>query len=221
MKGEMNMTKLRVECFTISIDGFGAGPNQNLENPIGAGGLQLFEWFFPTRTFQQMFGKGPGTTGIDEDFAARGFRNIGAEIMGRNMFGPIRGAWPDTNWKGWWGDNPPYHTPVFVLTHHPRESFTMEGGTTFHFVTDGIFSALEQARDAANGLDVRVGGGVETIRQYLRAGLIDEMHIAQAPVLLGSGEPLFSGIDLPSLGYCCAEHTSSPHATHLIIKKKT
>jgi dihydrofolate reductase len=217
----MNMTKLRVEGFTVSIDGFSAGPNQNLENPIGAGGLKLFEWLFPTQTFQQMHGNGSGTTGIDEDFAARGLRNIGAWIMGRNMFGPIRGPWPDMNWKGWWGDNPLYHTPVFVLTHHPREPITMEGGTTFHFVTDGIFSALEQARDAANGLDVRVGGGVETIRQYLRAGLIDEMHIALAPILLGSGEQLFSGIDLPSLGYYCAEHTSSPNATHLIIKKKT
>lgn len=215
------MTRLRVEGFTVSIDGFSAGPSQNLENPLGAGGLELFEWFFPTQTFQRMHGNGSGTTGIDEDFAARGFRNIGAWIMGRNMFGPIRGPWPDINWKGWWGDNPPYHTPVFVLTHHPRESITMEGGTTFHFVTDGIFSALEQAKDAAKGLDVRVGGGVETIRQYLRAGLIDEMHIALAPVLLGSGEPLFSGIDLPSLGYYCAEHTSSPNATHLIIKKKT
>ncbi len=215
------MAKLRVACFAVSIDGFGAGPNQNLENPLGAGGLQLFEWFFPTRTFQQMHGNGSGTTGIDEDFAARGFRDIGAWILGRNMFDPNRGPWTDMSWKGWWGDNPPYHTPVFVLTHHPRESITMEGGTTFHFVTDGIFSALEQAKDAANGLDVRVGGGVETIRQYLRAGLIDEIHIALAPVLLGSGEPLFSGIDLPSLGYYCAEHTSSPNATHLIIKKKT
>ncbi len=215
------MSKLRVEGFTVSVDGFGAGPNQNLENPLGEGGLQLFEWFFPTRTFQQMHGNGSGTTGIDEDFTTRGFRDIGAWIMGRNMFGPIRGPWPDMNWKGWWGDNPPYHTQVFVLTHHPREPIAMEGGTTFHFVTDGILSALEQARDAANGLDVRVGGGVETIRQYLRAGLIDEMHIALAPVLLGSGEPLFSGIDLPSLAYHCAERTCSPNATHLIIKKKT
>lgn len=214
------MSKLRVACFAISIDGFGAGPNQNLENPIGTGGLQLFEWFFPTRIFQQMHGNGSGTTGIDDDFAARGFRDIGAWIMGRNMFGPIRGPWPDMHWKGWWGNSPPYHTPVFVLTHHPREPITMEGGTTFHFVTDGILSALEQARDAANGLDVRIGGGVETVRQYLRAGLIDEMHIVLSPVLLGSGEPLFSGIDLPSLGYYCAERTCSPNATHMIIKKK-
>ena len=216
------MSKLSVACFSISIDGFGAGPNQNLENPLGAGGMKLHEWFFPTSTFQQMHGdkNADGTTGIDNDFAARGVENIGAWILGRNMFGPIRGEWTDMNWKGWWGDNPPYHTPVFVLTHHPREPITMEGGTTFHFVTDGIFSALERAKDAANGLDIRVGGGVETVRQYLRAGLIDEMHIALAPILLGSGEQLFSGIALPSLGYYCAEHTSSPNATHLIIKKK-
>ncbi|ADE12552.1 dihydrofolate reductase family protein [Sideroxydans lithotrophicus] len=216
------MSKLRVACFAISIDGFGAGPNQSLENPLGEGGMKLHEWVFPTRTFQQMHGdkNAGGTTGIDDDFAARGVRNIGAWILGRNMFGPIRGPWPDTNWKGWWGDNPPYHTPVFVLTHHPRESITMEGGTTFHFVTDGIFSALQRAQEAANGLDVRVGGGAETIRQYLLAGLIDEMHIAISPILLGSGEQLYSGIDLPALGYYCAEHTSSPNATHVIIKKK-
>jgi dihydrofolate reductase len=215
------MSKLRVACFSISVDGFGAGPNQSLENPIGEGGMQLHEWFLPTRTFQQMHGDGSGTTGVDDDFAARGIRNIGAWILGRNMFDPNRGAWPDKNWKGWWGDNPPYHTPVFVLTHHPRDSIAMEGGTTFHFVTDGIESALERAKAAAKGLDVRVGGGVETIRQYLRARLIDELHIAISPVLLGRGEHLFSGIDLPALGYYCAEQTSAPKATHMIIKKKT
>lgn len=215
------MSKLRVACFAISIDGFGAGPNQSLENPLGEGGMKLHEWFLPTRVFQQMHGdKNGGTTGIDNDFAVRGVENIGAWILGRNMFAPSRGAWPDMNWKGWWGDNPPYHTPVFVLTHHPRESITMEGGTTFHFVTDGILSALEQAKEAAQGLDVRVGGGVETIRQYLRAWLIDEMHIAISPILLGRGEHLFSGIDLPALGYYCAEQTSAPKATHMIIKKK-
>jgi dihydrofolate reductase len=214
------MSKLRVASFSISIDGFGAGPNQSLENPIGEGGMQLHEWAFPTRTFQQMFGNGSGTTGIDEDFAARGFRNIGAWILGRNMFDPNRGAWPNMNWKGWWGNDPPYHTPVFVLTHHPRESIVMEGGTTFHFVTDGIFSALQRAKDAAKEMDVRIGGGVETIRQYLRAGLIDEMHIAIAPILLGNGENLFTGIDLPALGYRCIEHTSSANATHVIIEKK-
>lgn len=212
------MTKLRVESFSISIDGFGAGPNQNLENPLGVGGLGLHEWAFPTKTFQQMFGNGGGTTGTDNDFAARGFSNIGAWILGRNMFGPIRGPWPDAKWKGWWGDNPPYHTPVFVLTNHPRESFTMDGGTTFHFVTDGIFNALERATDAANGLDVRLGGGVATIQQYLRAGLIDEMHVAITPILLGSGERLFSDVDMLSLGYQCVEHMATLNATHVILK---
>jgi dihydrofolate reductase len=214
------MSKLRVASFSISIDGFGAGPNQSLKNPIGEGGMSLHEWVFPTQTFQRMHGTGSGTTGIDDDIAARGFNNIGAWILGRNMFDPNRGAWPDKNWKGWWGNNPPYHTPVFVLTHHPRDPIAMEGGTTFHFVTDGIESALQRAKEAAKGLDVRVGGGVETIRQYLRAGLIDEMHIAISPVLLGRGEHLFSGIDLPALGYFCAEQTSAPKATHMIIKKK-
>lgn len=216
------MGKLRVASFAISIDGFGAGPKQSLDNPLGEGGLKLHEWFFPTHTFQQMHGnaKATGTTGIDDEFASRGIRDIGAWILGRNMFAPSRGAWKDMNWKGWWGDNPPYHTPVFVLTHHPRETLVMEGGTTFYFVTDGIYSALERATEAAKGLDVRIGGGVETIKQYLRAGLIDEMHIAISPILLGSGEHLFSGIDLLALGYYCAEHTCSPQATHMIIKKK-
>jgi len=213
------MTKLRVECFSMSIDGFGAGPNQSLEAPLGVGGMSLHEWVFPTKTFQAMHGKEGGTTGIDNDFAARGFRNIGAWILGRNMFGPIRGPWPDRNWKGWWGDNPPYHTSVFVLTHYPREPLSMDGGTTFYFVTDGIFSALERAKEAANGLDIRIGGGVDTVRQYLRAGLIDEMHIAMAPIFLGSGESLFSGIDMRALGYQCAEHTSTPSATHMIFKR--
>lgn len=214
------MSKLRVESFTISIDGFGAGPNQNLENPLGAGGPALHQWAWPTKTFRTLFGHDGGTTGTDEEFASRGFRNIGAWIMGRNMFGPIRGPWPDMNWKGWWGDNPPYHTQVFVLTHHPRESITMDGGTTFHFVTDGIFSALARAQQAANGLDVRLGGGVATIQQYLRAGLVDEMHIAIAPILLGSGERLFADLNMLSLGYQCAEHAASSNATHLVIKKK-
>jgi dihydrofolate reductase len=213
------MSKLRVESFSISVDGFGAGPNQDLENPLGVGGLALHKWSFPTKTFQKMHGNGGGTTGIDEDFAARGFSNIGAWILGRNMFGPIRGPWPDKNWKGWWGDNPPYHTPVFVLTHYPRESISMEGGTTFHFVTDGIVSALKRATDAANGLDVRLGGGVATIQQYLCAGLIDEMHIAISPILLGSGEKLFSDVDMLALGYECVEHVASPMATHVVIKK--
>jgi dihydrofolate reductase len=213
------MSRLRVESFSVSLDGFGAGPDQSLDNPLGVGGMALHQWAFPTRTFQKMFGDSAGSIGIDENFAARGFRNIGAWILGRNMFGPIRGPWPDEAWKGWWGDNPPYHTPVFVLTHHPRESLVMEGGTVFHFVTDGIVAALERAKAAAKGADVRVGGGVATIRQYLRAGLIDEMHIAIAPVLLGSGEHLFGDIDLLALGYQCTEHMGSPNATHVVLRK--
>lgn len=213
------MSKLRVQSFSISIDGFGAGPDQSLENPLGIGGLTLHEWVFPTRTFQKMHGTDGGATGIDNDFAARGIHNVGAWILGRNMFGPIRGPWPDTNWKGWWGDNPPYHTPVFVLTNHSRESIAMDGGTTFHFVTDGIYSALERAADAANGMDVRLGGGIATIRQYLRAGLIDELHVAIAPILLGSGESLFSDIDMLSLGYRCVEHVATQGAAHMILKK--
>jgi dihydrofolate reductase len=215
------MTKLRVHCFAISIEGFGAGPNQNLENPLGVGGVALHEWAFATRTFQKMFGSDAGTTGVDDDFAARGFSNIGAWIMGRNMFGPIRGAWPDDEWKGWWGEDPPYHVPVFVLSHHPRPSIAMAGGTTFHFVTDGIESALKRARESAKGQDVRVGGGVATIRQYLRAGLIDEMHLAIAPTLLGSGEHLFAGLDMVALGYRCSEHISTANATHVVLARQS
>jgi len=203
------------------MDGYGAGPNQDLANPLGVGGPALHEWFFATRTFRRMHGKDGGTTGVDEDFAARGFENVGAWILGRNMFGPIRGPWPDENWKGWWGDSPPYHTPVFVLTHHPRASITMEGGTTFHFVTEGIQAALERAREAARRKDVRLGGGVATLRQFLRAKLIDEMHLAFAPVLLGSGEPLLSGIDLPNLGYQCTKSLPTPDVTHLLVTKRS
>jgi dihydrofolate reductase len=214
------MSKLRVASFSISIDGFGAGPQQSLEHPLGVGGMDLHQWVFPTHCFQQMHGSGSGETGTDNDFAVRGFSNIGAWILGRNMFGPVRGPWPDGNWKGWWGDNPPYHVPVFVLTHHPREPLVMDGGTTFHFVTDGIHAALDRARAAANGKDVRLGGGVATIREYLRAGLIDEMHLAISPVLLGSGESLLSGIDLVSLGFRCSEHASTPLATHVILQRE-
>lgn len=211
---------LRVNCFGVSLDGYGAGPQQDLQNPLGVGGMSLHEWVFPTRTFQTIHGGGAGgTTGIDEDFAARGMAGLGAWILGRNMFGPIRGQWPDDQWKGWWGDNPPYHTPVFVLTHHPRASIVMAGGTTFHFVTDGIHAALSRAREAAQGKDVRVGGGVATIRQYLQAGLIDEMHLALSPVFLGQGENLFAGLDLPKLGYQRTEHVPSPHATHVVFTK--
>jgi dihydrofolate reductase len=213
------MAKLRVQAFSISLDGFGAGPNQGLEQPLGAGGESLHEWLIPTRTFQQTHGDGDGTTGVNEDFAARSFENIGAWILGRNMFGPIRGAWPDENWKGWWGDNPPYHSDVFVLTHYPRAPIRMDGDTTFHFVTEGIHAALERAKAAAKGRDVRLGGGVATIQQYLRAGLIDEMHVAISPVVLGSGEHLFAGLDLLKLGYRCVEHVATPEATHIVLKK--
>jgi dihydrofolate reductase len=214
------MSKLRVESFTVSLDGYGAGPNQSLDNPLGVGGDSLHQWAFATRTFQnRVLGDEGGAAGIDDDFAARGFRNVGAWILGRNMFGPIRGPWPDDKWRGWWGDNPPYHTPVFVLTHHARESISMDGGTTFHFVTDGIHRALERATEAANGLDVRLGGGAASIRQYLRARLIDEMHLAVSPVLLGSGESLFADIDLPLLGYQCVEHVATQLATHVVIRK--
>ncbi|MFE0758674.1 dihydrofolate reductase family protein [Inquilinus sp. NPDC058860] len=214
------MSKLVVRAFSISLDGYGAGPEQSLENPLGKGGEDLHRWFIPTPTFRAMTGKEGGETGIDEDFAARSFENIGAWILGRNMFGPVRGPWPDHSWKGWWGDNPPYHVPVFVLTHHARPPIEMEGGTTFHFVTDGIDSALRQARDAADGKDVRVGGGVSTIQQYLRRGLIDEMHLALSPILLGSGESLFAGIDLLALGYGVGERVCSPHATHVTVTKQ-
>jgi len=213
------MPKLRVSCFAVSLDGFGAGPDQSLDNPLGVGGMNLHQWFLPTRTFQKMQGNDDGTTGVDNDFAERGMKDVGAWILGRNMFGPIRGDWPDDLWKGWWGDNPPYHTPVFVLTHHARPSIEMAGGTTFHFVTDGIHTALQRAKDAAGGLDVRLGGGPATIRQYLQAGLIDEMHVAIAPVLLGCGESLFAGIDLLKLGYQCTEHVTTPAAMHVVLRK--
>ncbi|HUN65799.1 MAG TPA: dihydrofolate reductase family protein [Bacteroidota bacterium] len=214
------MSRLVVRSFSVSIDGFGAGPGQNLERPLGIGGMALHEWVFPTAAFQRMHGAGTGgTTGTDNEYAMRSFENIGAWILGRNMFGPIRGPWPDDAWKGWWGDTPPYHTPVYVLTHHRRESIPMKGGTTFHFVTGGIGAALELARNAAGERDVRLGGGVATIRQYLRAGLIDELHIAISPVILGSGEKLFADIDLLSLGYRCVEHTPTEKATHVVLKK--
>ena len=215
------MSRLRVESFTISLDGFGAGPQQSVDQPLGVGGFDLHAWALPTATFQRaLFGKEGGTTGVDEEFAGRGFRNIGAWILGRNMFGPVRGPWPDDSWKGWWGDEPPYHVPVFVLTHHARAPQPMKGGTTFHFVTGGIRDALEQARKAAGGKDVRIGGGVDTIRQYLRARLIDELHIAIAPILLGQGEHLFRDLDLRALGYACVQHKASEKATHIVLERK-
>jgi dihydrofolate reductase len=215
------MTQVRVESFSVSLDGYGAGPLQDIDNPLGVGGINLHQWAFPTRTFQRaLFGSDEGTTGIDDDFASRGFRNIGAWILGRNMFGPIRGPWPDMNWKGWWGDNPPYHVPVFILTHHAHQPIQMEGNTTFHFVTGGIHEALDQAREAANGKDVRIGGGPNTIQQYLRAKLIDEMHFAIAPVLLGNGERLFEGVNLKNLGYECVKFVPSEKATHVVIRRQ-
>jgi dihydrofolate reductase len=211
--------KLRVQSFTTSLDGYGAGPDQSLANPLGTGGMALHEWAFATRTFRQMFGQDGGTTGVDDDFAKRGFVNIGAWIMGRNMFGPIRGPWPDDAWKGWWGETPPYHTPVFVLTNHPRAAIAMNGGTTFHFVTDGIDAALKRATEAAGERDIRLGGGVDTIRQYLRAGLIDEIHLAISPALLGRGEHLLGDIDAAKLGYRCTEHVPTASATHVVLTK--
>ena len=213
------MSKLRVNAFTISLDGYGAGPNQTLDNPLGVGGEDLHGWLIPTRTFQQLGGK-DGETGVDDDFAARSFENVGAWIMGRHMFTAERGAWSDPNWKGWWGKNPPYHADVFVLTHHPRPPIEMEGGTTFHFVTDGIHAALQKAIASARGKDVRLGGGVSAIRQYLQAGLIDELHMAISPILLGSGEHLLAGVDTLALGYTCSQHVNTPKATHVVLTKR-
>jgi dihydrofolate reductase len=215
----MTMSKLRVSAFTLSIDGYGAGPDQDLENPLGVGGMGLHAWMTGTRTFAAMHGGEGGTTGVDDDFTARGITNVGAWILGRNMFGPIRGPWPDEAWRGWWGPNPPYHVPVFVLTHHARPPILMDGGTTFHFVTDGIHAALGRATEAAGGKDVRLGGGVATIRQYLSARLIDEVHLAISPVILGSGEHLFAGIDALKLGYRCSEHVPTSQATHVVLTR--
>ncbi len=214
------MSTVRVAAFSVSIDGYGAGPRQSLENPLGGGGMTLHDWFRDTTTFRRMTGDGTGSEGRDEDFAQRSFRNLGAWILGRNMFGPIRGPWPDEDWKGWWGDEPPYHVPVFVLTHHARPPLEMQGGTTFYFITGGILEALNLAREAAAGKDIRIGGGVHTIRQYLEAGLIDELHLAIAPTLLGSGEPLLAGIDLVQAGFRCTEHVTTPHALHVVLARE-
>jgi dihydrofolate reductase len=214
------MSKVRVHTFSVSLDGYSAGPNQSLDHPLGVGGDRMFGWFFATRTFRAMHGQDGGSTDIDDGAAVRGFENVGAWILGRNMFGPVRGPWPDDSWKGWWGDEPPYHVPAFVLTHHAREPLAMKGGTTFHFVTGGIHEALALAKEAAQGKDVRIGGGVATIRAYLRARLIDELQLSCTPVLLGSGESLFEGLDLPALGYRHVVHTSSPNAMHVTITKQ-
>jgi len=213
------MPKLKVLAFTVSIDGFGAGPRQSLQEPLGVGGEELHQWMLHTRTFQQMVGKPGGDKDDDDAFVHASFDNIGAWILGRNMFGPVRGPWPDDSWKGWWGDSPPYHVPTFVLTYHSCESITMKGGTVFHFVTGGIHEALERAREAAAGKDVRVGGGVSTVRQYLQAGLVDEIHLAQAPIVLGSGEALLSGLDLIQLGFRCTRHLGTAHAQHVVLAK--
>ena len=213
------MGKVKIQSFGVSMDGFGAGPNQSLDNPLGLGGTQVHEWFFPTQTFQQMHGGEGGTSGIDDDFARRGFDNVGAWIMGRNMFGPVRGPWPDDSWKGWWGDNPPYHCPVFVLNNYEKPPLQMDGGTVFHFVTDGIESALAQARKAAGDRDIRIGGGVATIRQFIEAGLVDEMHLAFSSALLGSGESVFQGLDLVALGFSVTESAMGEAAMHVILSR--
>jgi dihydrofolate reductase len=215
------MPKLRAQSFAVSLDGYGAGPNQDLQNPLGVRGPELMEWLFHTRMWRDMHGQGEGDTGVDNSMAELGFDNIGAWILGRNMFGPVRGPWPDESWKGWWGDEPPYHTPVFVLTHHVRPPLRMAGGTEFYFVTAGIDAALAQAKAAAGGRDVRVGGGVSTVRQFLQAGLIDEMHLAVRPVLLGAGEHLWQGIDMQALGYECAKSVAGERATHVLLRKRT
>ncbi len=214
------MSKLQVKCFAVSLDGYGAGSDQSLENPLGVRGPELMEWFFHSKYWNEMHGQAGGETGVDNDMAKQGFDGIGAWILGRNMFGPVRGPWPNEDWRGWWGDEPPYHVPVFVLTNHARAPLKMAGGTTFYFVTDGIHSALQQARAAAGGLNVRLGGGVETVRQYLRAGLIDELHLALRPVLLGSGENLWNGLDAHALGYDCAKIVAGERATHLFLRKR-
>jgi dihydrofolate reductase len=215
------MSKVRVSAFSVSLDGYAAGPRQSLENPLGVRGPELFEWFSSTRTWMQMVGQDGGSTGVDDEWARRGMQNVGAWVLGRNMFGPVRGPWPDESWKGWWGEEPPYHVPAFVLTHHPRKPLEMKGGTTFHFVTDGIHSALQRAREAAKEKDVRIGGGVATVQQYLRARLIDELHLALPPVIMGSGENLFTGIDMAALGYQCTEHVATEHAMHVVLRKQT
>jgi len=215
------VSRLRVESFTVSLDGFGAGPEQSLQHPLGVGDEALHGWAMKTRTFQrEVFGGAGGDTGVDDDFATRGFTNIGAWILGRNMFGPVRGPWPDESWRGWWGENPPYHVPTFVLTHHARAPLEMEGGTVFHFVTGGIDEALSLARSAAGARDVRLGGGVSAIRQFLRAGHVDEMHLAFSPVLLGAGERLFDGLDLPALGYEVTGQAATPNALHVVFARR-
>ncbi|MCC6831047.1 MAG: dihydrofolate reductase [Thermoleophilia bacterium] len=213
------MSAVRVAAFSVSLDGYAAGPGQSLDQPLGAGAMAVHEWMLASRSWRASHGQEGGVTGPDDDLAERAMENLGAWIMGRNMFGPVRGPWPDHSWRGWWGEEPPYHCPVFVLTHHARPPLEMAGGTTFHFVTDGIHAAMERARDAAGDADIRIGGGAETIREYLEAGLIDEMHLAIAPVLLGSGEHLLRGLSLPELGWRVAEHLPTAAATHVVLRR--
>jgi dihydrofolate reductase len=213
------MSKLRVESFMVSVDGFSAALNQSLQNPFGEGGMELTKWAIATNTMQKMFGGVQGTTGVDDAFASRGFDNVGASIMGRNMFGPQRGEWPDDGWKGWWGPNPPYHSAVFVMTHYPRPPMVMEGGTVFEFVTGTPAEVLTKAKSAAAGKDIRLNGGVQSVRQFLQAGLVDHLHLAISPIVLGAGENLLSSIDLPKLGYANVEVTPGEGALHLVYKK--
>lgn len=214
------MPRLLVRCFALSIDGFAAGPDQDLQHPLGVGGEELMEWFFQTRTWRSMHGQAGGETGVDDGIAAEGFAGIGAWIIGRNMFGPIRGPWADEAWKGWWGDEPPYRCPVFVLTHHPRPALRMSGGTEFHFITGGIHAALDRAREAAGDLDIRLGGGVATLRQFLQAQLVDDMHVALRPILLGRGEALWQDLDARALGYECTGTIAGERATHLTLGRR-
>jgi dihydrofolate reductase len=218
-RGKHAMSKVRVAAFSVSLDGFGAGPRQDLENPLGVRGTELHEWFFRTELFKKMEGQSGGSRCVDNDLAAQSFENVGAWILGRNMFGPVRGSWNDESWKGWWGTNPPYHTPVFVLTHYARAPLAMEGETTFYFVTDGIASALKKAKEAAQGKEVRIGGGVSVIRQYLAAGLIEEMHLAFAPVLLGEGEHLFAGMNFHGVGFAPYKTVMGENAMHVFLRK--
>lgn len=217
---EIRVSRLLVKSFAISIDGYGAGANQDLQNPLGVRGPDLMDWLVHTDMWRQMHGHDDGEAGIDNTMAQQGFDGIGAWIIGRNMFGPVRGPWPDDSWKGWWDDEPPYRVPVFVLTHHPRATLRMKGGTEFRFDGGDIHAVLDQAKAAANGRDVRLGGGVATIRQFLRVGLIDELHLAQRPILMGSGEHLFHGIDLQALGYACTEHVAGERATHVFVRRR-
>jgi dihydrofolate reductase len=214
------MSRVRVAGFGVSLDGFSAGTEQSLNNPLGLRGPEIFQWFFHTRTFCAMHDQEGGSVDLDDEFAHRAMDNFGAFILGRNMFGPVRGPWPDDSWKGWWGENPPYHAPTFVLTHHEREPLVMQGGTTFYFVTGGIEEALQSAKEAAGDKDVKIGGGVSTVRQYLQAGLIDALHLAISPVLLGRGEALFAELDLPALGYSVTDRKVSENATHVTLEKR-